>query len=172
LIGYHKPTLPADDDYVFDLIDQILGDGRSSRLYRSLVLEKKIAASVSTATGIPGSRLPNLFVIEASPLTEENTEEVIRSIDDEIVRIRDEGVTEKELEKAKNRLRVDLLWRLKTNEGLASELSHFDLIAGDWRYLAGYLDKIEGFSVDDVKRVADKYLNPSNRTLAVTEPLK
>jgi predicted Zn-dependent peptidase len=70
LIGYHKPTLPDDDDYIFDLIDQILGDGRSSRFYRSLVLERKIAASVSTSTGIPGSRLPNLFMIEVSPLSE------------------------------------------------------------------------------------------------------
>jgi predicted Zn-dependent peptidase len=170
LIGYHKPTLPDDDDFVFDLIDQILGDGRSSRFYRSLVLEKRLAASVSTSTGIPGSRLPNLFMIEANPLNEGASGEVLKALDEEIERIRTEGVTERELQKAKNRLTVDLLWQLKTNEGLASQLTYFETVAGNWRYLAEYLEKIERFGADDVRRVAQKYLQPSNRTLGVLEP--
>ncbi|HEX5036842.1 MAG TPA: pitrilysin family protein [bacterium] len=170
LIGYHKPTLPDDDDYIFDLIDQILGDGRSSRFYRSLVLERKIAASVSTSTGIPGSRLPNLFMIEVSPLSEGSSGDVLKALDEEIDKVRNGGITEKDLEKAKNRLRVDMLWQLKTNEGLASQLSYFDLIAGDWHYLADYMAKIGRFNVEDVKRVANKYLVPSNRTIAVLEP--
>jgi predicted Zn-dependent peptidase len=170
LIGYHKPTLPDDDDFVFDLIDQILGDGRSSRLYRSLVLEKRLAASVSTSTGIPGSRLPNLFMIEANPLNEGTSGEVLKALDEEIERIRTEGVTERELQKAKNRLTVDLLWQLKTNEGLASQLTYFETVAGNWRYLAEYLEKIERFGADDVRRVAQKYLQPSNRTVGVLEP--
>jgi predicted Zn-dependent peptidase len=170
LVGYHKPTLPSDDDYVFDLIDQVLGDGRSSRLYRSLVLERKLAASVSTSTGIPGSRLANLFMIEVSPLTEGGSEDVIRALDEEIERIKTEGITARELEKAKNRLMVDMLWQLKTNEGLASQLSYFDVIAGDWRYLAKYLDTIDRFGVEDVKAAANRYLQPSNRTIGVLEP--
>jgi predicted Zn-dependent peptidase len=91
-------------------------------------------------------------------------------LDEEIDKVRNGGITEKELEKAKNRLRVDLLWQLKTNEGLASQLSYFDLIAGDWRYLDKYMDKIGRFNVEDVKRVANTYLIPSNRTIAVLEP--
>lgn len=170
LMGYHKPTLPDDDDYVFDLIDQVLGDGRSSRLYRSLVLERKIAASVSTSTGVPGSRLPNLFLIEVSPLNEGSSEDTIKAVSEEIDKLLTDGITPMELEKAKNRLMVDMLWQLKANEGLASQLTYFDVIGGNWRYLAEYMDKIAKFGPDDVKRVANRYLVPSNRTIGVLEP--
>jgi predicted Zn-dependent peptidase len=63
-----------------------------------------------------------------------------------------------------------MLWQLKTNEGMASQLAYFDLIAGDWHYLTAYMDKIGRFNVEDVKRVANRYLVPSNRTIAVLEP--
>jgi len=170
MMGYRKPTLPDDDDYVFDLIDQVLGDGRSSRLYRSLVLEKKLAASVSTSTGIPGSRLPNLFLIEISPLKEDASQEAIAAVDAEIEKLQSEGITPAELEKAKNRLMVDMLWQLQTNEGLASQLTYFDIIGNNWRYLAEYGAKIEKFTPEDVKRVANRYLIKTNRTIGVLQP--
>lgn len=169
-VGYHKPTLPHDDDYVFDLLNEVLAEGRSSRLYRSLVLEKRLAASVETSTSVPGSRLPNLFLIEVNPLNPGKTEELIRALDAEIERLRVEGITERELMKAKNRLTVDFLWQLKTNEGLASQLTYFEAVAGDWHYLIDYLDKIGRFGVEDVKRVANTYLVNSNRTVGVLEP--
>jgi predicted Zn-dependent peptidase len=169
-IGYHKPTLPERDDYLFDLLDQILGDGRSSRLYRSLVLEKKVASDLSTSSGLPGSRLPNLFLIEASPIDRRSPEEVLKEIDAEIERVKREGVTERELEKAKNRLTVDLLWRMKTNSGMASQLSYFEIIAGSWKYLANYLEEIERFKPEDIQRLANEYLKPSNRTVAILKP--
>ncbi len=167
MIAYHKPTLPNEDDYLFDLLDQILGRGRSSRLYRSLVLDKKVASDVDTESSIPGSRLPNLFLIEATPIGVRTPEEVLRMIDVEIERIQREGVTPEELEKVKNRLTMDLLWKMKTNEGLASQLSYFQVVAGDWRYLAGYLDQINRFGTEDIKRLATQYLNRNNRTIAI-----
>jgi len=166
-IGYHKPTLPEPDDYLFDLLDQILGNGRSSRLYKSLVLEKKVASDVSTSTGLPGSRLPNLFLIEASPIGNRSSEELLRLIDEEIEKVKKEGITEEELQKAKNRLTIDLLWRLKTNDGLASQLSYFEIVAGSWRYLANYLEEISRFKPEEIREVAEKYLVPANRTVAI-----
>src|SRR5262249_39716604 len=99
LVGYHKPTLPDPDDYVFDLIDQILGNGRSSRLYQSLVLKNQVASDVETDTGVPGSRLPNLFLIGALPLEGHDSTQVIHAIDEEIRKICEGGVTPEELEK-------------------------------------------------------------------------
>jgi predicted Zn-dependent peptidase len=64
-VAFHKPTLPARDDYVFDLIDLILAQGRTSRLYRSLVVERQLATAVGTY-GAPGARYPNLFVVSAT----------------------------------------------------------------------------------------------------------
>lgn len=170
LIGYHKPTVPEEDDYLFDLLEGILGDGRSSRLHRALVDEKKLASHVGTTTGVPGSRLPNLFMIEVNPIGGHTADEVIRAVDEVIGRVKRDGVTARELQKAKNRLTVELLWRMKTNKGLASLLTYYETIAGDWRYLAEYLDHLQRFGPEDVRRVANDYLKPTNRTIAILEP--
>ena len=66
MIGVHKPTIPTTDDLVFDVIEMLLTNGRTSRLYKKLVQEKQLATSVS-AFSAPGSRYPNLFIIDASP---------------------------------------------------------------------------------------------------------
>lgn len=169
-IAYHKPTLPDVDDYLFDLLDQILGDGRSSRLYRRLVLEKKVASQVGTTVGMPGSRLPNLFVIYVDLLEGHTPAEALQVIDAEIRRLQKEAISPREVERAKNRLSVDLLWQLKSNEGLASQLSYYEMVAGDWHYLANYLETIDRFTGEDLQRLSQKYLIPANRTVAEIRP--
>lgn len=67
-IGYHKPGIGHADDYVFDVIDEILTDGLTSRLYRKLVRDNRLAASVNSDSNYPGVRAPNLFVLHATPL--------------------------------------------------------------------------------------------------------
>src|SRR6478735_6875408 len=76
VIGFHKPALGHPDDYVFDVIDAVLGDGLTSRLYTSLVREKRIAASAGSDSNYPGVRSPNLFVLSATPLAPHTTAEI------------------------------------------------------------------------------------------------
>lgn len=167
LIGYHKPTLPSRDDYLFDLLNEILGEGRTSRLYKKLVLERKVVSNVETSSGVPGARLSNLFMIGLSPLENHSPEEVLKVMDEEIEGIKRDGVTVEEVEKAKNQLTVGLLWKLKTNRGLASELSYFEIVAGNWRYLADYLKEVGRFQPNDIQDLARRYLNHSNRTVGI-----
>ena len=75
-IGYHKPTIGHPDDFVFDVIDEVLTEGVTSRLYSTLVRDKRLAASVLSDTNYPGVRAPNLFVIAATPLAPHSTAEV------------------------------------------------------------------------------------------------
>lgn len=163
-LAYHKPTLPSDDDYVFDLIDQILGTGTTSRLYRSLVIEQQLAASVSTY-GAPGARYPNLFVVNATPRHPHTVEELEEAITAEIERLAREPVSEAELERARNRLRVDRLRFLRGNDGLARMLTYYQSVAGDWRYLVSYDQKVAQLDADDVMDVARRWLSPDNRTV-------
>lgn len=166
MIGYHKPTLPHDDDYVFDVIDMILSDGRTSRLYKALVEEKKIAVSVSTANGMPGSRYPNLFTIFATPRGPHTGEEVEQEIYKQLELIRDQPVTPHELTKVKNSLEAGFIRSLASNAGLASQLSYYQTIAGDWRYVENHLEVIGRITAEDVSRVAARYLVEENRTVA------
>ena len=167
-IAWHKPTMPDRDDYVFDLIDQVLGSGRTSRLYRSLVEEQKLATSVSVY-GAPGARYPNLFVIEGIPRHPHTVEELEAAIYVELDKLKDELVGDDELTKVRNRLLTDQLRQLRSNSGLARLLTSYQPLAGDWRYLVNYAAEIETLSAEDIRQVARRYFKTSNRTVVVMQ---
>jgi predicted Zn-dependent peptidase len=167
MIGYHKPTLPAFEDYVFDLIDGVLTGGRTSRLHRRLVEEKQVAVSVSSVNGYPGGRYPNLFTLIATPRAPHTAAEVEAEIDAELARLEAEPPAAEELARVKNRLRADLVRGLVSNEGMASMLAYYESLAGDWRYLTTHLERLEKITPADVQAVAAKFLRPGNRTVAV-----
>ncbi len=166
MIGYHKPAMPHFDDYVFDVIDMILSDGRTSRLYKTLVEEKKVAVSVSTANGIPGSRYPNLFALFVTPRSPHTCAEVEEEVYRQLAILCDQPVTPRELAKVKNNLEAGFIRSLASNAGLAAQLSYYQCLAGDWRYIENHLDVISRITADDVSRAAKRYLVPRNRTVA------
>lgn len=166
IIGYHKPSLPHFDDYVFDVIDILLSDGRTSRLYKKLVEEKKIAVSVSTSNGFPGSRYANLFTVFATPRSPHTCDELEEEIYKQFDRLKEEAVTSYELNKVKNRLEASFIRSLNSNTGLAGRLSYYQTIAGDWRYIEEHLKVIEKVTPEDIMEVAKKYLIRKNRTVA------
>ncbi len=166
LIGYHKPGIGHPDDVVFDVIDAVLSDGVTSRLYSRLVREKRLAASVMTDTNYPGVRAPNLFVISATPLAPHTAAEVEAAIYEELERLKTEPVTPQELEKVLNNLDASLVRSLRSNSGLASQLAFYQTVAGDWRYILDARDRIAKVTPEDIQRVATQYLKKSNRTVA------
>ena len=165
-IGYHKPTLPSFDDYVFDIIESILGQGRTSRFYKILVEEKGLAESVQTANGFPGVRYPNLFAIFATPRHPHTAAELEAEIYMEVEKLKKEGASAKELDITKNRLKADFIRGLASNSGLASELSYYETLVGDYRYLTNHINAIEKITAEDIIRVAKQYLTKENRTVA------
>ena len=166
VIGFHKPALGHPDDYVFDVIDAVLSDGLTSRLYTSLIREKRIAASVSSDSNYPGVRAPNLFILSATPLAPHTTAEMEAAIYAEIERLKTEPVSPKELEKVLNNLDADLVRALRSNGGLASQLALYQTVAGDWRYALKARDKIAAVTPASIQRVAAEYFTRTNRTVA------
>ena len=166
VIGFHKPALGHPDDYVFDVIDAVLSDGLTSRLYTTLIREKRIAASVNSDSNYPGVRSPNLFILSATPLAPHTTVEIEAAIYAEIERLKTEPVSAKELEKVLNNLDADLVRALRSNGGLASQLALYQTVAGDWRYALKARDKIAAVTPADIQRVAAEYFIKSNRTVA------
>lgn len=162
-IAFHKPTLPHKADYAFDLISTILSEDRYSWLYRSLVQEKGLAVSATAYAGVPGSRLPNLFMIYATPRGGVTLERLQGAILNELSRLMSEELTEEELERARKHLVTSQVWRLETNGSLAADLSYYQTVAGDWRYLVDYANKIQEITPADIQAVVAKYLTPGNR---------
>lgn len=167
VIGYHKPALGHPDDDVFGVIDAVLSDGLTSRLHQTLVREKRLAASAGSDANHPGVRAPNLFIFTATPLAPHTTAEVEAAIYEEIERLKREPVSSKELEKVLNNLDADLVRGLRSNSGLASQLSLYQAVAGDWRYILTSRDKVAAVTAEDIQRVARQYFTKSNRTVAV-----
>jgi predicted Zn-dependent peptidase len=168
LMGFHKPNAPHDDDVVFSVIQGILTRGRTSRLYRELVEKQKIALRVA-AYSAPGERYPNLFVIDAVPRHPHTVQELERAIWREIDRLRTQPVTEAELNRVRNWAEADLVRQLRSNEGMATQLLWADAVLGDWRELFRFVERVRKVTAQDVMRVARKYLQKDNCTIAVLE---
>ena len=166
-IGYHKPTIGHPDDFVFDVIDEVLTEGVTSRLYSALVRDKRLAASVLSDTNYPGVRAPNLFVIAATPLAPHTTAEVESAIYEELERLKTEPISTKEFERVLNGLDADLVRSLRSNSGLASQLAFYQTVAGTWRYVLNARARIAAVTPADVQRVASQYLTKPNRTVGV-----
>ena len=167
IMGFHKPNAPAYDDYVFDVLENILTKGRTSRLYNRLVTQLQIAKSVQVVNGIPASRYPNLLTIFAQPRHPHTNGELEKIILEEIEKIKTQSVTAEELIKAKNNIKMEYIKSLNANSDIASILSYYEVLLGDYKYFSDYLSNIEKVSADDIQRSAKTYLNKTNRTIAV-----
>jgi predicted Zn-dependent peptidase len=162
MIGFHKPAISAPDDYVFDVISTILGHGRTSRLYKKLVIETQIATEVGVFDA-PGSRYPNLLVINANLRSPHTIQEVEHSILAELESLKSKPVTERELQQVLNGIEFEEARRMGANGGLARNLTEYEAVAGSWRYMTEYRRKVAAVTPADIQRVARHYFTQENR---------
>jgi len=169
LEGYHRPSYLDPDDAVYDVISDLLSSGRTSRLYRALVRDKKIAVSASGFSGFPGVKYPNLFAFFSIPAQGHTPAEIRDAMHTEINRLVTEDVTDDELKMVKTRMRADLVRGLADNEGLAEELATYQTLFGDWREMFRSVDRVDKVTKADIRRVAAKTFVANNRTISTLE---
>jgi predicted Zn-dependent peptidase len=169
LEGYHKPDYRDPDDAVYDAIQDIFSNGRTSRLYRSLVRDQQIAAVAEGFSGFPGNKYPGLFAFFAAPNPGHTPEEMRTAVHKEIDKLKTADVSDDELAMFKTRARADLLRGLGDNQGLAEQLAIYQMRYGDWRELFNQLKKIDAVSKADIRRVANKTFIDTNRTYAMVQ---
>lgn len=172
IMGFHKPNAPAREDYILDVLDTILTTGRTSRLFKLLVTDRQIAKSVSSVNGLPATRYPNLFTISAQPRHPHTNRELEEIILQEIEKIKTSPVTSDELIKAKNIIKTDYIKNLDSNSEIASMLSYYEVLLGDYRYISEYPKIIDQVTAEDIMNVAEVYFTKTNRTIAVLEKKK
>jgi predicted Zn-dependent peptidase len=169
LEGYHRPDYRDPDDAVYDAIQDIFSNGRTSRLYRSLVEDQQIAAEAEGFSGFPGDKYPGLFAFFAVPNAGHTPEEMRTAIHKEIAKLKTTDVTDAELAMFKTRARADLLRGLGDDQGIAEQLAIYQLRYGNWQELFNQLNKIDAVTKADIRRVANKVFVPTNRTYAMME---
>ncbi|HEY8079096.1 MAG TPA: pitrilysin family protein [Labilithrix sp.] len=166
--GWAIPPSQDADHYALVLAAMILGDGESSRLHRTLVREKSIAASVSAQTG--ELRGPDEFEIVARLSSGAKPADAEKLVEGMIADLAKSGPAPGELEKVKTRMRARLLLGLQSNFARAEKLAEMELYRGDARLLNGELDRYLAVTKDDVKRVVAKYLGPARRSTVEVKP--
>jgi predicted Zn-dependent peptidase len=172
LVGYHKPGIQHPDNAVYDALGSLLSEGRSSRLYRSLVRDQKIAVEAGGFSGFPGQKYPGVFLFYAFTAPGHENAEVEKALDGEIERLCKELVSAEELDGVKRRARANLLRQLDDNAGLAMQLADWQGLTGDWHNLFRQLDKINAVTPADIQRVAKATFKEINRTVGTIEPVQ
>lgn len=161
-IAWHIPELRHPDTPILDVLSALLGNGRSSRLYREVREKQGLVHSVDAWTYSPG--LPGLFGISA--LCDGSDYIAAReAILKEVDRVRKEGVTAAEVQKALKQFTAGVLATRKTMQGQAQDLGSSWIAAHDLNFSERYLGKVKAITPEDLKRVAEKYLTPENRTV-------
>ena len=170
LVGYHVPSVPHEDSYGLEVLSTILSGGKSSRIYKSLVYEKKLALNAGAEYN--GMYLdPFLFYLWGTPAPGKEVGELEKMLYAEIEAIKDSSPSEQEVQKAKNQIEASFVFEQDSLYMQAMKIGKFELL-GSWKLKDTYLDGIRKVTPEDVRRVAKRYLSEENRTVGILIPQK
>ncbi|MGA9750214.1 MAG: pitrilysin family protein [Acidobacteriota bacterium] len=169
IIAYHRPDVNDPDDPVYDVLADLLGGGRSSRLYTKLVKEKQIALAAGAMSSLGGQKYPGLFVAYAVANKGKTNAENEAAVYEELDRLEKEPVSKEELDGVKARQKMAFLNSIDSNMGIGIQLAFAQNLQGDWRAMFSNLDRIDAVTPEDVMRVAKKTFLRSNRTVGLIE---
>ena len=168
LVAYRGPSVTHPDALTLDVLEFILAVGEGSRLNRRLVYEEKVAVDV----GMDWSwRLdPGVLLFHAELAPDGDPALVEAALYREIARISEEGITERELTKAKNNLRAHLMRELTTSSGRAHALGNYESYLGSWRAGLRLPERYAAVEASSVRAAAARYLRPSQRSVVTLFP--
>ncbi len=166
--AYHATSVMHPDTPALELLAEILCNGEGARLHKMMIIDEEIATEVGAQ--LYHLEQPALFEISVSMRKNEPIQKAHNRVFREIERIQTSGVTEKELERAKNRVEMDYYSSLDTVGGKARALGNYELIAGDYKEAIGLMRRYEKVTVSEIRRVAQTYLVEKNRNMLVAVP--
>ena len=167
MIGFRGTNAVHKDEFALDILATILGDGRSSRFYQNIKEQKQLANSIGASNG--SFRDDGVFYISAN-FKPENKDLLKKSIFEEINKIQNNGVTEEEVQKAKNIIERDTHYSRESISNIATEMGYTVVVTGNPKNYDGYLEGIKKVSAEDVNRVAKKYLGENKAAISIVMP--
>jgi zinc protease len=173
-LGWLTPPAYSDDDTVLDVVATLLAGGKATRLYQELVVRQKIASDVTAS--LDSNQLTSMFGVDAMVAQSSDPKKVERALSDVIKKLGDAGPTEAELDRAKRRIRLQLLDDLQRLDGHGGEsgragtLQRLNHYLGDPGKLGAYVARVSSVSAADVKRVVTEHLVKAGRVVVTTRP--
>ena len=170
LFAYHVPQTNSNEYYPLDLLESILSSGRTSRLYKSIVDEQQLAIDIGTYYG--NAFDPTLLWIYVIANQDVNSSDLEKAISAEIDKLLKEGVTEDELQKAKNQKLMSFYHTLETISGKANMVGTYELFFDDYQKLFSAPEDYSKVTSEEIQQVARKYLVRENRTVGILQSVQ
>lgn len=167
LIGFRGTKIDDKDSYALDVLSTILGDGRSSVFYRNIKENKQLANTIGAAN--TGFKDDGIFYISTT-FDPEKCGKLQDSIFEEIKNVQKNGVTQSQLQLAKNVIERDTYYERESISNIASEIGYTFVTTDDTKYYETYLDNVKKVTVQDVKDVANKYLGREKSAVSIVLP--
>jgi len=161
ITAYRTPSFKEKDAYVLDMISTYLSDGKTSKLYKKLVDDKKMALEAG-AINI-GQLDYSIYAIYGLPLGESTLEALLTEIDEEITKLQNELISENDYQKLQNKFESQFVNSNSSISGIASSLATYYLLYDDVNLINNEIDIYRSITREDIQEVAKKYLNPNQR---------
>ncbi len=163
VIGYRTPSFTAKDSYILNMISDYLSDGNSSKLYKKLVDDQKQALQVG-AFNLEQEDY-GMYLIFAIPLGETSLNTLDTEIEEEITKLRNDLISEKDFQKLQNKAENSFVNSNSSVAGIANSLARNYLLYGDTSLINDEIDIYRSITREDIKRVANEYLKPNQRVV-------
>lgn len=168
--AYRTPSMKTRDARVLDFISTILSDGKSSRLYKKIVDDKKMALQIGAFSY--NQEDYGTYILYGMPQGEFTSNDLIKEVDEEIVKLQTELISDNELQKLKNKYENSYVSGNASVEGIADNLATYYLLYGDVNLINTELDMYNSITPQEIRDVAKKYLNPNQRLILDYVPAK
>ena len=170
VVAHHITYDGNPDSYPLHIASKVLSDGQTSRIYKKLVYDKQIAVAAFGGANLIED--PNLFYAVAILQPGHTPEEAINALIEELDRLKDEPITDHELQRTKNQFARDYSLGRETNQQKAVQLAHAVVIHRDITTADGEFDIFQNITKAEVQRVARTYFTADNRTVLTLLPAK
>jgi zinc protease len=167
---YRTPSMKTRDARVLDMISTVLSEGKSSRLYKKIVDDKKMALQIGAFNYSQEDY--GMYILYGMPQGTNTSEDIVKEIDEEVVKLQTELLTEKEMQKLKNIYENNYVNGNSNVEGIAENLASYYLLHGDINLINTEIEMYRSITAQEIRDVAKKYLNPNQRLLLDYVPSK
>ena len=168
-LGFQGVAINDNSLFALDVLANILGEGDDSRLHKEIYKRRKLVYTIDSFNFTPLDK--GLFVISVT-LEKENTESTIEAVLDEINRIKKEGISKQELEKAKRQVLSAYIFSRQTSSQIAGDIAVNEIFTADPDFSQKYVAQVERVSAKDIQDAARKYLQKDMLTIALLRPLE
>jgi predicted Zn-dependent peptidase len=167
---YRTPSMKTRDARVLDMISTVLSEGKSSRMYKKIVDDKKMALQIGAFNYSQEDY--GMYILYGMPQGTFTSEDIVKEIDEEVVKLQTELLTDKEMQKLKNIYENNYVNGNSNVEGIAENLASYYLLHGDINLINTEIEMYRSITAQEIRDVAKKYLNPNQRLLLDYVPSK